>query len=225
MKRLQDALIARRRAEEENIPLNHLAEGYWWKGMTAPGGAYTMLGTKRLNNLAHLLKKLDDDGVSGQVMEAGVWRGGTLAWMARHTERGVWGFDSFQGCPKPEWQQDKGNDYHDLDFLKVPIEEVQKNLRKFLAFHVHLVPGWISDTVPEFKRQPWALLRLDLDMYEGTWTVLNYFYRDLERGGYCIIDDYQAIAEVRQAVDDFRELRGITSPLTFTDHTEAVWKK
>lgn len=242
---LQDKLVARALAQACGCEQT-LVEGYWWHGQTGEPrllesprrniydryigpdlyGAYTMLGTKRLDNLARLLKDLDDREVPGAVLEAGVWRGGALIWMAHHTKRLVFGADSFQGCPVPCWSEDTGNRYHELTFLKVPQYEVQANLRKFgVQRQVRLVPGWFVHTMPGLREKRWALLRIDCDMYEGTTQVLQSLYERLSPGGHVVIDDYGTVREVREAVDTFRGERQVSAPLRMTDHTEAVWEK
>lgn len=45
-------------------------------GMIWPGLGVTMVGEKRLRNIHSILAKVFADGISGDVMETGVWRGG-----------------------------------------------------------------------------------------------------------------------------------------------------
>ena len=62
-----------------------------------------MVGLKRLDDLQACIESAVADGVQGDVIEAGVWRGGA-AMLARatldslgETDRTVWAADSFQG--------------------------------------------------------------------------------------------------------------------------------
>src|SRR6266851_5489837 len=78
------------------------AEGRDW-----PAYAETMVGTSRLANLRNCISDVIQQGVPGDILEAGVWRGGASIFMRgvlkayRDTERTVWVVDSFQGLPKP----------------------------------------------------------------------------------------------------------------------------
>ena len=50
-------------------------------GRDWPTKAHTMIGLHRLNNLHSLAKKVLADGIEGDFLEAGVWRGGATIFM------------------------------------------------------------------------------------------------------------------------------------------------
>ena len=64
-----DSQIYHRALSEEETPLR--AMGSDW-----PFGALTMIGLKRLDDLQECIESVVADGVQGDVIEAGVWRGG-----------------------------------------------------------------------------------------------------------------------------------------------------
>jgi len=70
-----------------------------------------------------------------------------------------------------------------------------------------------------------AVLRLDGDTFESTWTALEGAYARLSVGGFCIIDDYDSFPGCKRAVDTFREERGITAPLMPIDAHAVQWRK
>ena len=78
------------------------ADGRDW-----PPTAETMIGLRRLDNIQHCVETVLADGIPGDVIEAGVWRGGATIFMravlAAHeiTDRTVWVADSFIGHPPP----------------------------------------------------------------------------------------------------------------------------
>ena len=72
---------------------------------------------------------------------------------------------------------------------------------------------------------PWSVIRLDGDTYEATWVSLDALYPSLSAGGYVIIDDYLLIEEVKAAVEEFREQRGITAPIQGIDWVGVRWRK
>ena len=45
-------------------------------GLDWPAQAHTMIGRKRMANLRQLVETVIDDGVPGDLIETGVWRGG-----------------------------------------------------------------------------------------------------------------------------------------------------
>ena len=66
-----------------------------------------MIGLKRLDNLQYCIENVIRDGAVGDLIEAGVWRGGACILMRAVlkvrgvTDRRVWVADSFRGLPPP----------------------------------------------------------------------------------------------------------------------------
>jgi O-methyltransferase len=50
-------------------------------------------------------------------------------------------------------------------------------------------------------------------------------YPKLSSGGYIIIDDYGAIQNCKQAVDDYRAEHNIVAPIVTVDWTGVYWRK
>jgi hypothetical protein len=105
------------------------AEGRDW-----PADAETMAGMLRLDNVQHCVEDVLHRGVPGDLIETGVWRGGTSIFMrailAAHGDatRQVWVADSFQGLPKPDparYPADEGWDLSHFPQLAVSVEQVQ----------------------------------------------------------------------------------------------------
>src|SRR6187402_261157 len=71
------------------------------------GQALSMLPRGRLDHLQTCVEDVIRRDVPGDLLEAGVWRGGAVIFMravlAAHgvTDRCVWAADSFQGLPEP----------------------------------------------------------------------------------------------------------------------------
>lgn len=205
-------------------------------GRDWPANAHTMLGNKRLTHLRHCVETALHDGVEGDFIETGVWKGGSCVLMrgilqaAGDTQRTVWVADSFQGLPKPAVEAhplDEGDSLHIHQDLVIPMEQVKSTFRSYdlLDDQVAFLPGWFCDTLPKAPISKLAILRLDGDMYESTIDALNALYHKLQPGGFCIIDDYGCIAACRAAVHDFRRQHGITEPIHVIDWTGAFWRK
>src|SRR5439155_943401 len=77
-------------------------------GRDWPERAETMIGLRRLDNLERCIRTVVDERVPGDLLEAGVWRGGAVIFMRAMLEvlgdedRIVWAADSFKGLPKPD---------------------------------------------------------------------------------------------------------------------------
>lgn len=205
-------------------------------GLDWPLHGLTMVGLARLDDLQHCVESAVRDGVEGDAIEAGTWRGGASLLMRAtlnslgERERTVWVADSFQGFPVVEHDLASGYDLDaDLagcDFLAVAVDEVKASFARFgLDEGVTFVPGFFQDTLPSLPPQRWAIARLDGDSYEATRLSLEALYPNLACGGYLIVDDYLALDPCRKAVDDFRRDNGITEPIEPIDWSAARWRR
>jgi O-methyltransferase len=198
--------------------------------------SHTMVGRRRLDNLEHCLDAIRLDGVPGDVIETGVWRGGACIFMrgylAAHDERErkVWVADSFEGLPAPSLPEDAGYDFsgHHMPILAVPLEEVRENFRRYglLDEQVEFVKGWFKDTLHKAAIGDLALARLDGDLYESTMDALDALYKKIVPGGFIVIDDYLDFEPCTRAVEEFREFMEITTPIQPIDAGGgAYWRK
>src|SRR5262249_960605 len=128
------------------------------------GNAITMLPERRLDNLQWCVEDVVSKNIPGDLIETGVWRGGTVIFMkavlkacnAEHKR--VWVADSFRGFPKPDAAlypaEAKAHEsavmrdvYH---HFAVSAREVAANFRRFglLDDGVQFLEGWFKDTLP-----------------------------------------------------------------------------
>lgn len=204
-------------------------------GQVWPVLAHTMIGSGRLDSLQRCVVTALAEDVPGDLIEAGVWRGGACILMrgilAAYgvTDRRVYVADSFQGLPPPRpalYPADRGDRHYRQRYLAVSLEEVRDNFALYglLDDQVVFLPGWFADTLPTAPVERLAVLRLDGDMYESTIVALTSLYPKLSPGGYCIVDDY-ALPPCRAAVHDFRRAHGIEDPIEPIDGTGALWRR
>jgi hypothetical protein len=205
-------------------------------GCDWPAYAHTMVGFKRLDNIRFCIEQVLARGVPGDLLEAGVWRGGATIFMRAvlkvHgvTDRCVWAADSFQGLPPPnpaKYPADAGLRLDTFKELAISLEEVQENFRRYglLDKQVRFLKGWFRDTLPTAPIQRLAILRLDGDLYESTMDTLVPLYPKLSPGGYLLIDDYFSFPACKQAVHDYRDQHGITEKIIPIDWTGAYWQR
>ncbi len=175
------------------------------------------------------------DGIPGDLLETGVWRGGASIFMKAALvvyggrDRTIWVADSFEGLPKPDvekYPKDKGDMHWTFDNLRVSMEEVRGNFERYglLDDNIKFIKGWFSDTMPSAPIEKLALLRADGDMYGSTMDVLEPMYPKLSSGGFLIIDDY-ALEGCRAAVHDYRNRHGIAENIVDIDGIGAFWRK
>ncbi len=205
-------------------------------GREFPSQAHSMIGIERMHSVRTECERAIREGVPGDFIETGVWRGGATIMMRavlkayRIADRRVFVADSFQGLPPPRpdiYPADKGWNLHRFDELAVPLEQVQRNFARYglLDEQVVFLKGWFADTLPQADIRQIAVLRLDGDLYESTIDALTHLYDKVSEGGSITIDDYGAVDACRRAVDDFRNARHITDPLRWIDSDGVVWVK
>jgi O-methyltransferase len=198
-------------------------------GLDWPFQGLTMTGLQLLDDLQSCVESVVQDGVAGDLIEAGSWRGGASILMRAaldalgDRERTVWVADSFQGFPEDAGEHVELSAY---EFLAAPLDEVKANFARFgCGKGVRFVPGFFEETLPPLSDLRWAIVRLDGDTYEATLTALESLYPGLSAGGYVVIDDYGLFEESRRAVDEFRERHGITEPLEDVDWNCKRWRR
>ncbi|MCU1350990.1 MAG: putative O-methyltransferase [Acidimicrobiales bacterium] len=204
-------------------------------GWDQPWQAESMIGTIRMDNLHDCVRTALSDGVPGDLMETGVWRGGAVIFMRGclraygDETRKVWVADSFEGLPPPsgKYADDASSELHEWDHLAVSVEQVKANFERYglLDDRVQFIKGWFKDTLPTAPVEQLAVLRLDGDMYESTIDALTHLYPKLSPGGFLIVDDYGVIPACDRAVDDYRAAHDITEPFTRLEGIGIYWRK
>jgi hypothetical protein len=193
-------------------------------------GAETMIGTRQLDNMQSCIRSVLDDNIPGDMLEAGVWRGGMAIFMRAClkaygvTDRIVWLADSFAGLPPPDRSVDTYR--WSAGDMAVSLEEVRQNFARhsLLDRQVGFVKGFFSDTLPG-PIGKLSILRVDADLYTSTTDVLNPLYPKLSSGGYAVFDDYSNLRDCRRAVDDYRRQHGITEEIQPIDRNAVFWRK
>lgn len=206
------------------------------RGLGWPARAQTLIGLQRLDNIQYCVETVLQEGVPGDLIETGVWRGGACIFMRAilkaHGDqtRAVWLADSFTGLPLPnaaDYPADAGDKHHAWnDFFAVSRAEVEANFRRYglLDGRVRFLEGWFKDTLPTAPIERLAVMRLDGDMYESTMQALEALYPKLSPGGFVIVDDYY-LPPCARAINDFRGAQGIADPIREIDGNAVFWRR
>lgn len=197
---------------------------------------YTMLGKARLANVEHCVRTVLEEGIPGDLIECGVWRGGSVVFMRgllaafEVTDRIVWVADSFEGLPPPTTAPDLelGIDLsrERVPALAIDIDTVKRafSAHGLLDQQVRFLKGWFSETLAEAPIEQLALLRLDGDLYSSTRDALVALYDRVVPGGFVVVDDY-FLPCCRKAVEEFLVERGIQVPIERIDWTGVLFRK
>jgi O-methyltransferase len=202
---------------------------------------FTMTSPERLVSLSRGVDHLVRNNIAGDVVECGVWKGGSMMLVARKLARlgdmgrNLYLFDTFEGMSEPGKEDVSAVDQTsagellnsaertdgDNVWCYSPLEEVRTNLREtdYPIEKIRFIKGKVEDTLPEPSIGRIALLRLDTDWYESTRHELDTLYDLLVPGGIMIIDDYGHWSGSRKAVDEFFSKRKLSLYLHRIDYT------
>lgn len=152
--------------------------------------------------------------LDGDVVECGVYKGGTAAMMARiigesGAPKKLFMFDTFCGMP----QTDKSRDLHQPgDFADTAAAEVEAFVN---APGIAIIrKGLIPQTFAGLESRRFAFAHVDVDIYQSVVDSLDFIWPRLSPGGFAVFDDYgfPSCPGARQAVDEFFAQTS-TSPL------------
>lgn len=183
---------------------------------------FTMTSVERVVSLVHAARYVVENSIAGDIVECGVWRGGSAMAVAEvmsrlgDTSRKLYLYDTFEGMSEPT-DKDKqfdgaaaaqllsGEEKNTGIWCYAGRDEVAANLGKtgYPPENIVYVEGKIEDTVPGTMPAEIALLRLDTDWYESTHHELTHLYPRLVRGGVLIIDDYGHWQGAKEATDEY----------------------
>jgi O-methyltransferase len=165
---------------------------------------HTILDVWRAESLARRLWEARD--LPGDVIELGVYRGGTSIMMALLCQawglpKKVWMLDSFQGLPTP---QDGVDAVYQRGWFPVDHRQVVRTCAAAGVLERLVIrPGWFEDTVKELGETRFCLAHLDSDLYGSTRTSLEGVAPRVVEGGAVVVDDYSdGVGGVKRAVDE-----------------------
>jgi len=162
---------------------------------------YTMTPIERQYALYEAITHIHYDNIPGDIVECGVWRGGSMLLAAKTlallggVHRNLWLFDTYNGMtpPGPEdinYAGELGDRLYSSAYLKADLNSVRKVMSTsgYPKDRIRYVEGNAIETTKGFAHSI-ALLRLDTDFYDSTKAELQNLYPMVVSGGIVIIDD------------------------------------
>ncbi len=189
---------------------------------------YTMTSPKRMYALYNAVKYIVQNNIEGDIVECGVWRGGSAMVIAYTLEllgdrsRDLFLYDTYEGMTPPT-SEDVDYSGNSADVLLksankskgtakesiwciADLDDVKSNLAKtkYPENKLHYIQGKVEDTLTQAaKTDKISLLRLDTDWYESTKIEMEKLFPSLVLHGVLIIDDYGHWKGSQRAVDDY----------------------
>ena len=164
---------------------------------------WTMTSYFRIFALVVAVRYVVDRDVPGDMVECGVWRGGSMQAVARTllgrgvSDRDLHLFDTFEGMPEPTDEDRRVGGPPARELLEsspqtarsiwaiADLPDVQAGMSRtgYPADRIHYHAGLVQDTIPAQAPEQIALLRLDTDWYESTRHELAHLYDRVPSGG------------------------------------------
>jgi hypothetical protein len=206
----------------------------------------TMTSPERILALCDAAEYVSRHQIEGDIVECGVWKGGSTAAAARtlincnDTDRTLWMYDTYEGMSAPSSNdvdlhgkaadQLLANDTAssaeaaDSIWCKCSLETVKQTMAStvYPTDKICYIKGKVEDTLPLQSPEKIAILRLDTDWYESTRCELEILFPKLVVGGVLIIDDYGHWQGCRKAVDEYFADHRIKMFLQRIDYTGRV---
>lgn len=206
---MQSRAFLRNHLPESVVRLYRRAK-YW--GLPEPlrtARVDSLISTHGLCFLQEVGRRLNEDGVGGDFVECGVYKGGSATLLAAAIRsaslpRRLFLYDAFAGMPRANPVKDDAASQA-LEKRFVGDERLtRKSVGRYLRpGEYEIAKGWFSETFQTLPMGPIALLHIDCDFYDPVKLCLETFYDRVVSGGYIIIDDYGAYEGCRRATDEF----------------------
>lgn len=175
-------------------------------------------------------KKIYKNQVQGSFVECGVWKGIYLVFIQKLNEyynlnnRKIYGYDTFEGNPRPLEKNDDINvdkygnslikeyDYKKMDdntsgWNNASLDNVQENFNQNTQpnNNLILIKGKVEDTLLDQKNLPEkiAILKLDTNFYESFKIELEILAPKVQKNGIIIIDNYYSYKGIQKATDEY----------------------
>ena len=185
---------------------------------------HTMASIERMYSLYNSMKYIIDNKIEGDLVECGVWKGGSSMLMAlilkKHgiINKKIYLYDTFEGMSEPSsidktvegisattlLEKEKKENENSV-WCYSPIEEVKGTLFStgYPQENLIFVKGKVEETLLEHVPGRISVLRLDTDWYESTKIELRILYPLLSERGVLIIDDFGHWEGAQKAVTEY----------------------
>lgn len=185
----------------------------------------TLVDIYRLHELWSLVAETDKAG--GDIVEVGVWRGGSGCLMAKKAQlmganSTVWLCDTFSGVVKAGDQDSyyRGGEHSDTSEAVVSDLAVRLGLNNIKT----LTGIFPDDTGAQLDASAVRLLHIDVDVYQSARDTVDYLWDRMPSGAAIVFDDYGFVGceGVTRYADSLRERQDLTYLHNLNGHAVLV---
>ena len=191
---------------------------------------FTAMGAVKLAQLDDALRAIRDEGIAGDLLECWPGRGGGGVYLRGFlhaneiVDREVWIAGDFRSTSAQAGERalHEGG----VDDLLADLNHVRDGFARFslLDARVRFLQGSIADALADAPITKIALLRIGAGARSDAATALELMYDRISDGGFIVIEDFEQ-QECRDAITDFRERHGISSPIERVGWSGSFWRK
>jgi macrocin-O-methyltransferase TylF-like protien len=221
----KDVAALRKRVERRGVVVDVGDESFRRLAEEVVSVKRTMLRYDRLWIIWQAVRNVAPLGYAAA--EVGAYRGGSSYFIAGAFREAlgrdvpVEVIDTFEGHPREKLSEHDDEAHRDAKkFTATNYDDVVDYLSGFERVTVHR--GEFSQLAPTLPERHYALVHVDVDLYEPALDCLHYFAPRLVSGGVIILDDYNApkCPGIRRAAEEYlREHGGFQS---WNPHTEQL---
>jgi O-methyltransferase len=170
---------------------------------------HTLVDIYRCYELWTLAKQTID--IEGDILEVGVWRGGTGAILAQATKeisgKKVFLADTFSGVVKAGANDTR---YHGGEHADTSIVIVEELLAGLSLSNTQILQGIFPEESHSRIPGKIAMLHCDVDVYQSSKDIVEWCLPRLSRGAILVFDDFgfAGCEGVTKYCEDFREVKG-----------------
>jgi O-methyltransferase len=140
----------------------------------------------RYATLALGIQRLEQEKIPGAFAEIGVYRGVTTSFIHRQApDRRYYLFDTFEGFPQQSLEVASDTRFRDTS---------QEGVAALIGDtrNIEFRKGFFPDTAAGLESERFALVILDVDLYQPALDVLRFFYPRMVRGAYLFMHDFNS---------------------------------
>ncbi len=201
---------------------------FWVNRLVRKVTPYTLCDSERIKSLINLSAYVNLEGIEGDFVECGTYKGGTAAVLSKYMGAGrrLYLYDSFEGLPETS-EKDGAEAAKWVGKCVGSVEDVKEVMKLVQTKDdQHVIrKGWFEQTFREALPNKVALLHCDADWYSSVMIVLDTFYPLIPEGGCIVLDDFGYWEGCREAFYDFCEKRGEKPLLERVGRSQAYWIK
>ena len=136
--------------------------------------------------------------VPGSIAEIGMYRGGSARIICHlKGDKKFYGFDTFQGLPKPRVEDEKWFTTKQFQARKDAVAACLADFK-----NVELIEGLFPESGAALNGERLSFVNLDVDLYQGMISSLNFIWEKMSTRGMVLIHDCH-LAGVKKAVTEF----------------------